>query len=151
MKINFTKSQYETLLKSVYLGNWVINSGAEESEGNQFDKLEEYLFSHAKDFGLEGYAAYDEEEKVYYPSPELEEDEELNEYLQNYDEDTFWARLIFNLARRDMEKELGTDAVEKMSDEECFAKERPFAEKYEKEFGENGLKNITIARPVKAV
>ena len=50
MKINFTKKQYETLLKAVYLGNWMVSSTSDEPEGNQFDELEEYVFSFAKDF-----------------------------------------------------------------------------------------------------
>jgi len=32
-----------------------------------------------------------------------------------------------------------------MSDEELILKEKPFAEKYEKEFAENGLKNFTMS------
>ena len=145
MKINFTKKQYETLLKAVYLGNWVVNSTDDEPEGNQFDKLEEYIFSFAKDFGLEHYAVYDKQDKVYYPSQKLEEDEEVNEYIQNYDDDAFWDKLIFNLARRDMENEYGEEEIKKMSVEECLVKEQPFAEKYEKEFAKNGLKNLTIS------
>lgn len=145
MKINFTKKQYETLLKAVYLGNWVVNSTDDEPEGNQFDKLEEYIFSFAKGFGLEHYAVYDKQDKVYYPSQKLEEDEEVNEYIQNYDDDTFWDKLIFNLARRDMENEYGEEEIKKMSVEECLVKEQPFAEKYEKEFAKNGLKNLAIS------
>ena len=145
MKINFTKNQYETLLKAVYLGNWVVNSANEEPDGNKFDKLEEYLFSFAKDFDLEHYAAFDEQDETYHPSLELEEDEEVDEYIQDYDDGIFWEKLIFNLARRDMENEYGEDAVEKMPDEERYVKEQSFADKYEKEFEKNGLKNLTIA------
>ncbi|MCX5815115.1 MAG: hypothetical protein NTX75_02585 [Proteobacteria bacterium] len=145
MKINFTKKQYETLLKMVYMANSMIDAVADESEDNEFTVMEEYIFSFAKHFGSEHYVAYDEKEKRYYPSERLEEDEEVNEYIQNYDDDTFWEKLIFNLSRRDMENKYGEATVEKMSDEECLVKEQPFAEKYEKEFGKNGLKNLTIS------
>ena len=145
MKINFTKKQYETLLKAIYLGNWMANSIDEEPEENPFDELEEYAFSFAKDFDLEHYAAYVKENNTYYPSRQMEEDEEVNEYIQNYDDNTFWDKLIFNLSRRDMDNKYGEAAVEKMSEEECLLKEQPFAEKYEKEFAKNGLKNLTIS------
>jgi len=120
MKITFTKEQYETLLKTVYMGNWIANSTSEEPEENPFDALEEYVFSFAKDFGLERYAAYVKENNTYYPSRQMEEDEEVEEYIQNYDDNTFWDKLIFNLSRRDVEKKYGEAAVEKMSDEELI-------------------------------
>lgn len=145
MEITFTKEQYETLLKAVYMGNWIVNSIDEETEENPFDALEEYVFSFAKDFGLERYAACVKENNTYYPSRQMEEDEEVDEYIQNYDDDIFWDKLIFNLSRRDVEKKYGEAAVEKMSDEELILKEKPFAEKYEKEFAKNGLKNLTIS------
>ena len=145
MKINFTKEQYETLLKTVYMGNWVANSTAEEEEENPFDALEEYVFSFAKDYGLGHYADYIEEGNTYYPSLLIEEDEEVDGYIQNYDNCIFWDKLIFNLSRRDMEKEYGKAALEKMFDDELFLKERVFAEKYEKEFEKNGLKNLVIS------
>ena len=145
MKINFTKKQYETLLKAVYFGNWMVSSTGNEPEGNQFDELEGYIFSFAKDFGLEQLAEYDETEKRYYPSEKLEEAEEMNEYIEHYDDYIFWDNLIFDLARRDMENEYGEEAIKKMSEVERFAKKQPFAEKYEKEFAENGLKNFTMS------
>ncbi|MCX5811916.1 MAG: hypothetical protein NT178_05145 [Proteobacteria bacterium] len=143
MKINFTKEQYKTLLKIVYMGNGIVNA-VDESEDNEFTAMEEYIFSFAKNVGLEHLVEYDETEKIYYPSEKLEEDEEIIEYIQSYDDNIFWEKLIFNLARRDMENEYGRKPVEKMSEEESFVKGQPFAQKYEKEFSKNGLKNLKI-------
>lgn len=144
MKINFTKQQYELLLKIVYMGNGMINSVADESEENEFDDLEGYIYSFAKDFDLETYVEYDKEDKTYYPSQKLEEDEAVLDYIQRYDDNTFWDKLLFNLVRRDMDKAYGEDTVEKMSEEEYVAKEKSFFEKYEKEFAKNSLNNLTI-------
>jgi len=146
MKINFTKEQYELLLKIVYMGNGMINSVADESEENEFDDLEGYIFSFAKDFDLGRYVEYDKEDKAYYPSQELEEDETVIDYIQRYDDNIFWDKLLFNLIRRDMAKEHGEDAVEKMSEDEYLLKEKPFVEKYVKEFGKNGLMSLTIKK-----
>jgi hypothetical protein len=143
MKINFTKEQYETLIKIVYMGNGMVNT-ADESENNKFTALEEYIFSFAKNFGLEHLVEYGETEKTYYPSEKLEEDEEIIEYIQNYDDNIFWEKLTFNLARRDMENKYGRETVDKMSEEESFIKGQSFAQKYEKEFSKNGLKNLKI-------
>ena len=148
MKIDFTKTQFESLLKLVYMGSEMVNSILDDSEENEFDEIEQYIFSFAKSFGLEACVEYDGKEKTYYPSQKLEEDKSVVEYTHRYDDYTFWDKLIYNLARRDMVKEHGEDKVQKMSKEETFIKEQTFAEKYEKEFTDNGLQNLVIKNPV---
>jgi hypothetical protein len=147
MKIDFTKKQYESLLKVVYMGNEMVNSILDDSEENEFDEIEQYIFSFAKDFGLEASVEYDEKEETYYPSQQLEEDKAVVEYTHRYDDYTFWDKLIYNLARRDMVKECGEEKVAKMSNEETFVKEQSFAEKYEKEFTDYGLRNLIVKHP----
>jgi hypothetical protein len=143
MKINFTKAQYETLIKAVYLGNWMVNATETEKVDEEFDALEEYILSFAKDFGLEQYVDYDEGEKKFYASRELEETD-VEDHIQQYDDYTFWDKLIFNLAERDLFHKYGDKAAEKMSDVERFEKEQEFLEKYEQEFSVNGIKNLVI-------
>jgi hypothetical protein len=46
-----------------------------------------------------------------------------------------------------MERKYGERPIANMSPEEHLTKEQPFIEKYEKEFGENGLRNIMIKPP----
>ena len=147
VKINFTKEQYEALLKTVYIGAGIVHSVEEEGpDENEFDALEQYLLSFAKEFGVEHYADFDEEEKRYRPSEELEEDESVVEYLHRYDDYTFWDKLVYNLAERDMIKKHGKSIVAKMSEEECLAKGQTFVQRYQKEFEKNGIKNLTIAK-----
>jgi hypothetical protein len=148
MKINLTKTQFESLLKLVYMGSEMVNSILDDSEENEFDEVEQYVLSFAKDFGLEACVEYDDKEKTYYPSQKLEEDKAVVEYTHRYDDYTFWDKLIYNLARRDLVKEYGEEKVRKMSKEETFIKEQSFAEKYEKEFTDHGLQNLVIKSPV---
>lgn len=146
MKIQFTKEQFETLLKAVYLGARTVNVYEDDIEGNEYLELQKYIFGFAKDFGLEKYADYDEEQKVVWPSADLEEDEALNELIDRYDDFTFLDKLIYNLAGRDMLDKHGPKTLEKMSDQDFFKEEEAFAEKYRKEFAKNGIKNLTISR-----
>lgn len=145
MKINFTKKQYETLLKAVYLGIWVTTASEDDPEKSAIDELGRYLFGFAKDFGLENFVDYDKENNIHYPSASFEEDEGLNELIDKYDDNAFLTKLIENLAGRDILNKYGEDAIRNMTDEEFIKKERPFLEKYEKEFAKNGLKNLTVA------
>jgi hypothetical protein len=144
MKIDFTEEQYEALIKAVYLGNWMVNSADEEPSGAKFDAIEEYILSFAKDFGFEKYVDYEEGDKRFYPSQEMEDDPEIEESILRYDDNAFWEKLIYNLAHRDMTRKYGDRGMAAMSPEELFQKEQPYIEKYEKEFEENGLKNLVI-------
>ncbi len=147
MKIDFTEEQYEVLLKAVYLGNWMVKSTEDDPSDTEFDAIEAYVLSRASEFGLDRYADFDEEEKKYFPSRELEESDELDGYIQRYDDSTFWEKLIYNLARRDMDRKYSERVIAAMSPEEHLTKEQPFIEKYEKEFEEYGLRNILIKPP----
>ena len=145
MKIEFTKKQFETLLKAVYMGTRTVNTYEDDLEDNEYAELQKYIFGFARDFGLEEYADYDEKQKVAWPSATLEEDETLNELIDRYDDFTFLDKLIYNLAGRDMLDKHGPKALEKMSDDEFFKEEEAFAEKYRKEFAKNGIKNLTVS------
>ena len=147
MKIDFTKEQFELLLKAVYLGNWMVKSTEEEPSETDFDAIEGYILSLAKKSGLEHYVEFDKEEGKYYPSKELEENPEVESLIQRYDDYTFWEKLIYNLARRDMDHKYGERAIAQMSPEEHLTKEQPFIEKYEKEFEAHGLRNLVIKPP----
>jgi len=145
MKIDFTKEQFETLLKTVYLGTWLANAYDDDPETNDFFDLQRYVFGFANDFDLQESVDYDEENKACYPSAAFEEDEALNELIERYDDNTFLEKLIFNLAGRDMLIKHGEKVIEKMSDEQFFKEEESFVEKYRKEFAKNGIKNLAVS------
>ena len=113
MEIKFTKEQYENLMKLVYLGNWMINAIRTDDRVKKYDEIKHYIFSFAKDAGLDRYIDYDEKSGKYYPSIELEEDAEIEQYMDDYNDENFWEELIHNLARRDLIEVYGKDAIKK--------------------------------------
>ena len=144
MKINFTKNQYEDLVKLVYLGAWMINAHRTDDAVNRYEDVEQYILSFHRDFGMEKYIGYDEELNKYFPTGEFEDDTDVDEYKEEYNNDTFWDELIHRLARRDLIREYGETGVFTMSLEEIMEKEQPFIDKYEEEFGINGIENLEI-------
>ena len=143
MKIEFTKDQFDNLMKLAYLGNWMVNGfRAKDEQVKEFDDLEKYIYSFAKEAGLEKYAVYEEEFKEYYPTNELEE--ELDHYLDEYRDEIFWEELIYRMAWRDFVKEYGEKAIKKMSWKKRIKKERPFIDKYAEEFEDDGIVNLVI-------
>ena len=155
MEIKLTKEQYKNLLKLVYLGNWMINAIRSGTKGDErikkYDEIEQYIFSFAKDAGLEKYIEYDEKLKKFFPTSEFEEDPEIEQYREDYEEEVFWQELADRLGTRDFIKEYGQEAIKKMSQKERFLKREEFIIKYEEEFEKNGLANLEILKKLDEV
>ncbi len=62
MKIELTQKQYEALLKIVYLGSWMASSTKDEPE-MEYEKIEQYILSFAKDFKMENFVGFDKKMK----------------------------------------------------------------------------------------
>lgn len=143
MKIEITPQQYEALLKIVYLGNWMASSTKDEPV-KEYEDIEQYILSFAKDFNLEKFVGYDKKLKSYFPTEEFENDTDVVAQIEAYNEYTVWEALVLSLSRRDLIKKFGAEKVEKMSDEDILEKEYPFIQKYEEEFRENGFDHLYV-------
>ena len=144
MKINFTKRQYEDLMKLVYLGAWMINSHRTDNIEDRYEELEQYILSFSEEFGAEKYVEFDEELNRFFTTREFEEETEIEQYKEEYDDNTFWDELIYRLARRDLIKTYGEAAVFTMTTDELLDKEQPFIDRYELEFERYGIDNLEI-------
>jgi len=142
MKIFFSKKQYESLVKLVYLGDWMANSCRTGDDRDlEMEKVEQHIYSFAKDFGMEN--LFDQNERgSIYPTKDFEES--LDKYIDEYNDENFWEDLVHNLARRDFVEHFGKDAVSAMEISERFEKEDPFIQKYEDELCENGIQKLRI-------
>jgi hypothetical protein len=146
MRINLTKKQYITLIKLVYLGEWVVNAHRTGDRVKEFEEFDQYILSFCKDFNLEGNITYDEKLKMFFLTSEFIDETGLDDYIDEYDENTFWDELIYRLSRRDLIDRYGEEAVKNMKIEELIDKEQVFIEEYEEEFRRNGINNLVIGK-----
>ncbi|MBM3296195.1 MAG: hypothetical protein FJY83_01190 [Candidatus Aminicenantes bacterium] len=142
--IRLNARQYEDLLKLVYLGNFVVNNFRSNRPVSRFDDLESYLFALAKDYGLAQALDMDAETGVVYPSQEFSQAEELNEYLDDFLDNSFWDEIVQRLTSRDLYRKHGQESVEAMSWEEIRDIEEPIRRKYASEIEKHGLENLEI-------
>src|SRR3989344_9155736 len=116
MHIEFTKEQYEQLLKLVYLGNWIANAihtGAKDDpRDEQLKAVEDYVFSFAKEMGFSSLVEYDEKFKQHFPTSAF--DDFVQRYIDEYDEDCFWEELFYRLSNRDFARVYTKDQISKM-------------------------------------
>jgi hypothetical protein len=145
MKIELTREQLEGLVKLVYLGSWMANSWRTEEEiPEDLVEVENVVLTAAARNGFREYVDIDEAEGRVFPSAEL--DEKMDETIDTYNDHTFWDEIIYRMAERDLIRKHGEEALDELDTEEGRKKERPFLEKYEKEFYENGLDRLEIRR-----
>lgn len=140
-KIELTSEEYKNLLRLVYLGHWMANSHR-DNPVVELDNVENLIYSYAKDFGCEDMVDVDSKLKRYYPSFELEN--EMDIYIQEYDDYSFWDELAWHLADRDFEKKFDPAHTLVMTTDEILREKDIIVEKYFNEFDKNGVENLFI-------
>lgn len=142
MKLEMTKNQFKTLLELVFLGNWVANSHRVEGEIEKYDAMEKEIFSMASRFGLPEFADEDG-----YPSRIFEES--IQELIDEYDEETFWSKLVERMAWRDFYRQYSEEQLERMNQNQRFEKLCSIIANYEELFRKYGLDALTIVALIK--
>lgn len=133
MKIELTAKEFRRLLDMVYVGNWVLNSARGDDRFEDYDLLEEKLFSLCLSSGMPTLA--EKWQGRIYPSRAFQEGG-IHEAIADYEDAVFYDILAEELARRD----LGLED----SDPEDFAPLTVRMEEYLSEFERNGLNSINI-------
>ncbi|MDP3149313.1 MAG: hypothetical protein Q8N83_09325 [Ignavibacteria bacterium] len=146
MKINFTKKEYVALIDLLEMADWVLNAHKTETPGadNVYQGLIQKIYSFSKEMGCEDLIEYDEKLHEYFPTGEFDETSETMQFIEDYNNDTFWDELISRLVNRDLLNEMGQKKLHEMSLDLFFAKQTPLEEKYSIEFETNGLKNLYL-------
>jgi hypothetical protein len=144
MVIEFSEKQYRTLLKAIYWAEWLKNNDKLDEEfddeGVEIADLEQYIYSHARDFGSNDLIEPETIEGEFIPTADLEDS--AMEAILEYEDYVFWSELAERLAQRDIDEQTGekrTGLMEYMEAEEI-------ADKYMEEFETNGLKNLVLTK-----
>ena len=145
MEIDLSNEEYKSLIEMMYIADWVMNAHKTEKDPSteQYAQLEQKIYSFADQMGHPNLVQYDEKLGEYFPAKLLEEGPVM-QYVDDYDNDTFWDELVERLVERDLLREVGEAKFRRMRVEERWTAEDPLREKYDIEFEENGLENIEI-------
>ena len=133
MNIELTEKEFRRLLDMVYIGNWILNSTRGDDRFEDYDELQEKLFTLCLDRGMR--SLVQTWHGRIYPSKAYE-DGGIHEAIADYEDAVFYNILAEELARRD----LGLED----RDPEDFAELAERMEDYLDEFEKNGLDTISI-------
>ena len=147
MKIDITEKEYRALLDILYIADWVLHAHKikDDPRTEIYKNFGQKIFSYAKKAGYEDLIEYAPDHNAYFPTREYEETGPAMEFIEEFENDTFWDELIDRLAQRDLIKQVdGLENLSKMSFEDRVNKTMPFEEKYAVEFETNDLDNLKI-------
>ena len=133
MIIELTAKEFRRLLDMVYVGDWVLNSCREDDRFEDYDLLQEKLFSLCFSSGMPALA--EKWRGHTFPSRAFEEGG-IHQAIADYEDAIFFDILAEELARRDLGLE--------NTDPEDFAPLTTRMEEYLAEFERNGLNSINI-------
>jgi len=133
VNLELTEKEFRRLLDLVYIGNWILNSTREDDRFEDYDLLEEKLFSLCPSLGM--HTLSQRWRGHVYPSRAFEEGG-IHEAIADYEDAVFFDILAEELARRDME-------FDQVSAEDHDELNRRFDE-YIDEFEKNGLNNLKV-------
>ena len=146
MKINFTKKEFRLLIDIFEITEWVLHAHktTEPEETKKYSELIQKIFSYADQIGCTDLIKYDNRLEGYYATRKYEEESEHMAYIEEFEDDVFWEELTHRLAVRDLVAQEGEDTYQKMDISERASKIFDLEGWYEKEFIENGLRNIKV-------
>ena len=133
MTLDLTDKEFRRLLDMVYIGNWVLNSARGEDRFEDYDLLQEKLFSASLTCGMR--SLVEREGGHVYPSAAYTEGG-IHEAIADYEDAVFFDILAEELARRDMESE----GIAQEDEEEMLLR----AEVYYREFEQHGIDNLSV-------
>lgn len=138
ISLDLTESQFSRLLELVYLGEWVRQAHNKDTYDTEIENLEQLLYRTAYQEGLDEMVEYDKKLGGYVPSEEFEE--ACDEYIEQYDSQTFWEELIVRLAQKKLDSLHGST----LSSKEAEKQQAIYITEYEKEFEINGIERLDI-------
>ena len=133
MNIELSEKEFRRLLDMAYIGNWILNSTRGDDRFEDYDLLQEKLFSLCPANGMR--SLVQTWHGHIFPSKAYE-DGGIHEAIADYEDAVFYSILAEELARRD----LGLES----SDPEDFSELSRRMEEYLCEFEKNGLDTINI-------
>ena len=133
MQLELTEKEFRRLLDMVYIGNWILNSCRDDDRFEDYDNLEEKLFSLCPEHGMR--ALVQRWRGHSYPSRAYEEGG-IHEAIADYEDAVFFDILAEELARRD----LGCLDSEPADYTELNAR----MDEYMDEFEKSGVENLVL-------
>ena len=107
--------------------------------------MEQKIYSYAKELGFDKSVEYDSDYEMFSPTRKYEDTSESLDFIDEFQNDTFWEELVHNLIDRDLIKqESSVKNMERMPRNKRIEQMLKLEDYYRTEFENNGLDNLKI-------
>lgn len=153
MKINITKKEYRTLLDIIYIADWVLHSHdiEERTDTQEYEAVFQKLLALAEEMGCGDLVEYAKEDGKYYPNFNFETESIAEQFIQEFENNSFWEELTMRLARRDVIQQKQVASAADLPEEEWFLALSDAEQKWINEFNSHDLDRLTIGSNPKSV
>lgn len=139
------EKEFITLLKMILIADYIVNGIREpDNEVKEYKKLYQTILKKAFNEGLSQYVEYSEEFKEFFPTKKFGDEGEVMEFIEDYNDDTFWEELKYKLFSKLYDKKYGTERGKGKIMAETILDDNKLFDFVEDEIYRNGLRNIHI-------
>jgi hypothetical protein len=150
MKIEISKGEYKILLHVLEMADWILTShkSKEEKRHKPYRKFEQKIFSLADVMGYGSLIEYSKDFHEYMPTRKYEDTCSAMEFIEEFENESFWDELIDRLGERDAIREVGKEGFKALIPIDRITIVDDHKEIYINEFEKHGLDRIVIAQQV---
>lgn len=148
MKIELNDKEFHQLLHLLDISDTVLSSFEDtksEKKKTPYQKLIQKLFALAHTSGCTDLFQKHENTGEIMTTTKFEETSPSQDFIEDFEDGSFWSMLEAELARRDLEEKHDPKEFE-ANPYEALDKMMDYQDKYQKEFIKNGIKNLRLAK-----
>lgn len=112
-----------------------------------YEDLENKILEKAHNAGFADVIEWDEEKQRFQVKPEEQDKSFFRECYEEFRNESFWEDLVLRLADRDLIRQIGMAAWEKLSEEERRTRTQDMEKRYWDEFSKNGVERVAVIHP----
>lgn len=146
MKINFTKKEYRSLLEVIQIADWVLHAHDNEprKDTQSIENVFQKILAHADEMDCGDLVELETESGEYYLSHDFESASDAEQFIQEFENNTFWEELISRLSERDVLKNAKATDLADIELKARFSALSDAEEKWSNEFSEFNLDRLYV-------
>jgi hypothetical protein len=148
--LRFSDDELATLVEMLSLAanvaSWNRRPGSDEGVA-AFEALEEKILGKAKLAGFGEAITWDEERQRHVISQQFADSAFFQECYDEFRNENFWEELVVRLADRDLQRSIGKEAWERLSEEERRSRTTDIEKRYWTEFTDRGIERLAVIFP----
>lgn len=112
-----------------------------------YEALESKILEKAAHSGMADWIEYDEETRRFRVKPVVEDQAFYRECYEEFRNESFWDELTIRLADRDLQRAIGLEAWENLSEEDRRQHASLWEKRYWDEFHKRGVDHVVVVAP----